>query len=106
MIQGTEGGRLAAGPVWEPSWVEFVVEVVGVEWLKGAVALRPVVPAAVVGVGMMVVASGEMRSVYADLLKEVVELQVWAGIVQGWAVVSGRVAGMYLLQCEEAAVLV
>jgi hypothetical protein len=31
MIRGTEGGRLAAGPVWERLWVEFVAEVVGVE---------------------------------------------------------------------------
>lgn len=45
-------------------------------------AQRPVVPAAVAGVGMKVVVFGEMRSVYADLLKEVVELRVLAGIAQ------------------------
>jgi len=57
------------------------------------VAQRPVVPATVVGVGMKVVVFGEMRSVYADLWKEVVELQVLVGIARGWAVVLGRVAG-------------
>ena len=36
--------------------------------------------AVVAVVGMMVVVSEEMRSVYADLSKEVVESQVWVGI--------------------------
>ena len=35
-----------------------------------------VVPVAVAGVGMMVVGFGEMRSAYADLSREAVELQV------------------------------
>lgn len=42
----------------------------------------PVAPVVVAVVGTMVVVSEEMRSAYADLLREVVELRVWAGIVQ------------------------
>jgi hypothetical protein len=72
------------------------VEVVVVEQLRAVVAQRPVVAAAVVGVGMTVVVSEEMRSVYADLSREAVESQVWVGIAQGQVVVSGRIAGMYL----------
>ena len=61
-------------------------------------ARRPVVPAVVVAVvvGMMVAVSEEMRSVYADLSKEVVGSRVWAEIVQGLVVVLGRVSRMYL----------
>lgn len=69
-------------------------------------AQRPVVPAAVVVVGMMVVVSGEMHSACVDLLEEVVAPRVLAAIAQGWAVGLGRVAGMYLREYEEEVVLV
>jgi hypothetical protein len=64
------------------------------------------VPAAVVEVGMTAVVSEEMHCVYADLRREVVELQVLVGIVQGWVVVWERVEAVYLRQCEEEVVLV
>ena len=52
------------------------VEVVEVERWEVVVAQQPAVFAVVVEVGSMVAVSGEMRSVCADLLKEVVKWQV------------------------------
>lgn len=54
--------------------VGSVEEVVVAERWQVVVGSRYVVPAAAVGVEMMVVVSEEMRFVYADLQKEVVEL--------------------------------
>lgn len=68
-------------------------------------AWRPVVVAAVVAAEMMAAVSGEMRYAYADLSKEVGP-RVLVAIVQGWVAALGRVAGMYLRQCEEVAELV